>query len=240
MTGLYGALNESLFGQAQDNGRQLAEAKFREARRGYEQQTQQTATTAQVWGNWNVRYFYASTGSTETTATDGTIGQTWIVDSTQATGTTWVVWNTQYMVYNGDRPPVPAQIPFSPEQLEEQRLARERARAARLAKEAKQAEAHERARVLLREFLDEQQRDTLDKHRWFEVVSPAGRRYRIHQGRQGNVYLIEGGHQVMRYCIHPSEWVPDEDTMLAQALMVRCAEDDFVNIANKTPLRAAA
>jgi len=241
-----GALDESLFTQAvtqatdwrenlQQTHKAAAIARLRAERDAWENQ-RRDQQTAQVWGNWNVYTFYSSADTTETTVTNAVYGaRTWIASTDSTVATTWLKWNTAYVVYNGDRPPVPA--PLTAEQL---RLAREGAEADLRAKHAKETAARERAKALLREFLDEQQRDTLDKHRWFEVVSPAGRRYRITQGRAGNVYLIEGGHQVMRYCIHPADMVPDEDTMLAQALMVRCAEDEFVNIANKTPLRAAA
>jgi hypothetical protein len=222
-----------------------------------QQHTEQTISTARVWHDWNLQYVYTTTATAandsvwfstvQDAAAYDITWQAWSSDA-ESTGTTitsnvWGTWNCAYITYNGDRPPVgiaPPLVPFSPEQLAEQQRQTEARRVAAEAKAKRDAEAREKAKALLREFLDDHQRDTLDKHRWFEVVSPAGRTYRIHQGRQGNVFLIEGGHQVMRYCIHPAEWVPDEDTMLAQALMLRCSEDDFVTIANKTPLRAAA
>ena len=46
--------------------------------------------------------------------------------------------------------------------------------------------------------------------------------------------LDEGGRPAEVYCIHPSEWVPHEDNMLAQKLMLEYDEESFLRIANRS------
>lgn len=66
------------------------------------------------------------------------------------------------------------------------------------------------------------------------MSAPAtGRRYRIRLGRARNVDLVGPDGRVQRtYCCHPAEMVPNEDTMLAQLLMLRTEEEAFLSLAN--------
>jgi hypothetical protein len=187
---------------------------------GQYQGTQATANDNAQWIQWNVIYLTNSS-----------------IYATDAT-TQWIQWNST--ADNLYRPigynPAPVRQPSQAELDLARQQAAERAKAAE--------EARAKAARLLREFLDEKQKDTLEKHKWFEVVTPKGNRYRIQHGRTGNVYRMErhkDGKQdvaVMRYCIHPEEYVPDEDTMLAQMLMLKTEEDRFEQVANKTRLAA--
>ena len=139
---------------------------------------------------------------------------------------TWSAWNSVLVFETSGREWHQAQI--------------ERAAQAVEADRALRAEASRRAAELLREYLDARQRDTYEKHRWFEVVSETGRTFRVKHGRAGNVYLVEDGREVARYCIHATENIPDEDNMLAQALLIRASEEFFERTANRTPLPLAA
>jgi hypothetical protein len=48
------------------------------------------------------------------------------------------------------------------------------------------------------------------------------------------VYLVdENDKPLSRYCIHPRDAVPDEDTMLMQMLMLETNEQEFLRIANR-------
>jgi hypothetical protein len=94
-----------------------------------------------------------------------------------------------------------------------------------------------RAKALLEENLSAAQRDELAKARYFTVHShDAQREYRITHGRAGNVLLFKDGRAVKKFCIHPAIACPDEDTMLAQKLLLETDEKEFLRIANHTTL----
>lgn len=92
----------------------------------------------------------------------------------------------------------------------------------------------ERAAALLAEHLSEEQAAEYAQHKYFTVISRDGqRRYQIHHGRSGNVREVNGqGHRLRTFCIHPGEAVPDEDTMLAQKLMLEADDPEFFRLAN--------
>lgn len=126
-----------------------------------------------------------------------------------------------------------------PQETEEQRqarLAREQQlennrEIARLQKE----EARLKAEELLRESLDEEQREQFNRTKWFFVISQSGKRYRIRHGWAGNIdELNEKDEIVAGYCIHPATQVPIEDSMLIQKLMLEADEQHLLQIANKT------
>lgn len=75
-----------------------------------------------------------------------------------------------------------------------------------------------------------------------EFDPDAGKWYRIHRGRSGNVALLErkDGREVERYCAHPVASLPDEDTMLAQKLMLQHDRARFLELANVNPARNVA
>lgn len=104
--------------------------------------------------------------------------------------------------------------------------------------EAERAKARDRAARLLREVLSPEQAEELTREGRFhlDVLSKDGsrRRYRINRGRSRNVQQVEpgSGRVIKTLCAHPVAAVPDEDTMLAQKLMLETAEDDFLRMAN--------
>lgn len=102
-------------------------------------------------------------------------------------------------------------------------------------------QAREKAEALLREFLSAEQVESLEKRNAFQLESiskdGARKRYEIQRGRQGNVFLLnQKGERVEKYCIHPSEFVPDADTMLTQKLLIEGNEELFLRTANRTRL----
>lgn len=100
--------------------------------------------------------------------------------------------------------------------------------------------AQRKAAALLRRQLTREQRQQFEETQAFEVTTPSGRRYRIRRGRSANIDVLgPNGEVTHRLCIHPGEMVPDEDTMVAQKLMLETAEADVLRIANSHPARAA-
>lgn len=95
-------------------------------------------------------------------------------------------------------------------------------------------EAIDRARTLLIGCLSDEQRGQFEATGYFEVVTPTGRRYRITRGWGGNVFLINNGRATDRYCIHPRDYVPEEDNMLAQKLLLEHDEPTFLRTANRS------
>jgi hypothetical protein len=95
----------------------------------------------------------------------------------------------------------------------------------------------QRALLLLRECLSPSQLEEFDKHGRIPVYTKIGNLYIINKGRSGNVVLKNGrGTDIERLCIHPSDAVPDYDTMLAQKLMLEDNEANFRKVANITRL----
>lgn len=93
--------------------------------------------------------------------------------------------------------------------------------------------AKERACKLLREKLTPRQRADFDRHKRFEVVGRSGKRYRLTCKRVGNIDEIDDNGQVMiRYCVHPADFVPDEDTLVAQKLWLENADEELLAGAN--------
>lgn len=102
---------------------------------------------------------------------------------------------------------------------------------------------------------DEEQRAEYLRDKAFTVRLPDGKRYRIKKGWAGNVERVEDVRlpqqqspslvandrhyvAVEKLCIHPNDWVPDQDNMLAQKLLLEADEAKFRRIANITRLRA--
>lgn len=97
---------------------------------------------------------------------------------------------------------------------------------------AREKRIQQKALRLLEENLSAQQWEEYNKDKRFHVVSQSGKLYQIRHGRSRNIRLIENGKIVGIYCIHPQDMVPDEDTLLAQKLMLEANEEAFLKIAN--------
>jgi hypothetical protein len=171
--------------------------------------TSSTTNGTDTWNAW---------ADDSTTATSSSESGTWTVwtDSSAETTTIWIRWGE-----------VEVQPP-SPEEIEAQKRIAEQER-----------EERERAEKLLREHLTKQQAAQLEKEGGFEVEAQSGKEYLITRGRQGNVYSLDAKRRkVARHCIHPEEFCPDPDTMLAQLCWLKWNETEFLKVANTTPLAA--
>ena len=96
-------------------------------------------------------------------------------------------------------------------------------------------DARARARELLREHLNEAQREQYERAGSFMVVAQSGRRYRIRTATTSNVRdETEGADYCMQFRSDPQCLsIPLEDLMLAQKLLLECDEPQFLRIANK-------
>lgn len=97
---------------------------------------------------------------------------------------------------------------------------------------APRTDAEVRAERLLLDHLDkDQKRSYLESHQ-FEVLSQRHRVYRIMYGQSMNVHRLKrDGTIYAAYCAGPID-VPTCDTMLAQAILLKCDEDYFLGIAH--------
>lgn len=89
------------------------------------------------------------------------------------------------------------------------------------------------AKKLLLNYLSDAQKDELEKFDTVTFISQHGNTYRVSKVRSWGVRKIEGDKVTLRACAHPSEAVPDYDTMLAQMMWLQTDEDAFLKIANK-------
>lgn len=95
-------------------------------------------------------------------------------------------------------------------------------------------EANQRAEALLLSTLNEEQREEYQRLRRFHVETES-RIYRIQYGRAGNVKVVhdkDADFHLEALCLHPTEMVPNPDTMLAQKLLLEADEAEFREIAN--------
>lgn len=115
----------------------------------------------------------------------------------------------------------------------EERIAREEC----LVKERVRMEAAaSRAEKLLFCCITEEQKNEYLERGYFDT-KVSDKLYRIKKGRSGNVVELDSnGKEKYRYCIHPSLLVPDQDTMLAQLLLLHSDERKFLATANRTIL----
>jgi hypothetical protein len=166
----------------------------------------------------------------------------WVGPSSEAnvatSGNTWITW-----VDAEGNALQPAAYQYPPPETEEQKVARlkqekiqhqswETAEKVRLAKEKAK---EEKARQLLKEVLTVEQDQQLEKDGFFELLSvKSGHRYRINKGRAGNVQQLDDltGKVLKKLCFHPTEYVHNYDTMVAQKLMLENDEEQVLKVAN--------
>lgn len=176
-------------------------------------------------------------GSTLSSSSTNYTWRAWVDDGTSdSDNDIWYTWTTE----ESSGSSMPFVAPINIEDLREQRRQQilEKVRE----QERKQKEANKKADNLLKSLLTPEQIKELDEHSCFIVPSPSGDKfYRIKRGRAGNIEeLNQKREAVATLCIHPRESVPNADTMLAQKLMIETNEDEFLRIANRTPLPVAA
>lgn len=108
--------------------------------------------------------------------------------------------------------------------------------AARKEREAKLVVVRQRAERLFYSGLTEAQRQTWDLNGYADVLSARGRRYRIKNGRSGNVFLLDAaGREVRKYCAYandPGGYLPDGDHWYTQMLTLKYDETTFLRAAN--------
>lgn len=190
-------------------------------------------------GQGTAMFFANGGGINGNTITGATIySDTWPIWCDTATSTaTTNVWNTwvNCTIINTTgitiTQPQIIQRPATPEEL--RALAAQRERYA--THQATRDLAETKARILLFDNLTPRQQEDLKRIRAFFVEGSSGIRYRIRHGRAGNVDAIDREGKIMyTLCAHPVEDLPDQDTMLAQKLMLEHDDLDFVRRANRS------
>lgn len=184
-----------------------------------------------TWNNW--------INGTTTAVTNPTVAvwTTWTNNTTAATtfgtvGTAWGYWQDASAVA----------VELSEEEKERRRIAAVERQAREDAAYAAYLEATKRAAALLVEVLDrDQAKEYAERERFHVQVRKPGeaglRTFRICRGKAGNVReLNDSGQEVARYCVHLFDGSPDEDTMVAQKLMLETDPEQFIRRANRTPL----
>lgn len=156
--------------------------------------------------------------------------QTWVswntVYYTTNATTVWQSWNDGYQTYGPGQTPT-AQTPVyecTPEQAEAARAAVKRIEDART-----------RAKELLVEHLDPEQRESYEKHGLFIVETPRKNRYRLSSNHAPR--KLSGDKDAVSYCIH-TYGVPREDELLGFKLLLEANEEEFLRTANATALAA--
>lgn len=183
--------------------------------------TASSTTCSGIWYNW--------IGGTATTGE--------LVEDSAA-GYVWTQWNLSNGMNDFHAVSAPVSVPDpTPAQLAERaRRAEEQAKKAE-ERARKAEEARERAEELLRQLLDEQQRQEYDQDKSFHVVGADGERYRVRHNWAGHVDRVDAeGRPVERFCIHPEQQVPLADNQLIAKLMLEVEPERFRQIANMTRL----
>lgn len=185
-----------------------------------------------VWNTWT------ATGYSNTT-TVNLVWDAWCGTSTTITQSltqdVWGYWTANdWATIGGGSYTVPLTevVPLTEEQQAE---VDERRRVAAIAAEERRlavAAAKEKARILLLECLEDDQKEELEKDGYFHVETRNGtRRYRLRPGGQPvRVHGEDGRHWA--YCIHPDFGYPEGDVVLAQKLLLESDEEEFLRIAN--------
>jgi hypothetical protein len=128
-----------------------------------------------------------------------------------------------------------------PPESQEDRAERERRREESRARAEK---AQERALATLRSVVTAEQWEQWEQHNAIDVVGSKGTRYRIREGREGNVYQLDDqGELVFSWCAAPdgevrdkdgevAGYLPTPDIVLGQLLALITDEPGFLRTAN--------
>lgn len=239
----------------------MAQIYYKNVKNDRPESTGYYVTSDNIWYSW-INSTVTTTAST--TMTDA-IWSRWIVGDDD-TSTNYLSYTTTNAIWYAWQPyssnqfdlPVDPPVELSAEQREaqaqaqaqaEQRHAEWQAARLRAEEEAREvaretarlaAEADRRAEALLQAQLNAEQQAEFAENRSFTVVTQnGGRRYRIRYGWAGNIErLDEQGRPIEKLCVHPKQMVPFCDNLLTQKLFLECAEEEFLRIANCTPIHA--
>ena len=101
------------------------------------------------------------------------------------------------------------------------------------ASEAAKSRSEDKAKALLKEWLSPVQLVQYERNRWFEVVgSKTGKRYRIQERQQQNVYELDGkGRPIRGWCFMPKGGLAAGDVMLAQKVALETDEEGTMKVA---------
>jgi hypothetical protein len=107
------------------------------------------------------------------------------------------------------------------------------ARAARAARDAQRFDGETKSKILLRAWLSARQLVQYERDSFFEVVgSQSGKRYRIVQGFQQNVFELDTkGRPFRGWCFVPRGLLPAGDVMLAQKIALETDEEAVMKVA---------
>jgi len=122
--------------------------------------------------------------------------------------------------------------PIQIEETEEQRAEREQRQRDEAAKDAAR---RKRARELLVDVLNPEQREQFEKDGHFELLVN-GRLYRVRPERRVELLDLKSKRTLSYYCVHPdlTHYLPAEDVALAQMLLLQSDEATFLATANMT------
>ena len=92
-----------------------------------------------------------------------------------------------------------------------------------------------RGSQLLKANLTQQQREQYEGSEYFDVIGgTSGKRYRIWQGYQMNVQLLDNNGKHLHWlCFMPQGHLPVSDVMLAQKIALEVFEEEVIRIANR-------
>jgi hypothetical protein len=98
---------------------------------------------------------------------------------------------------------------------------------------SRRLDAETRSRILLRKWLSSEQLAQYETRGAFEVIgSKTGRRYRIEERRQLNVYQLDRrGRRSRGWCFIPKGGLPTGDVMLAQKVALETDEERVMKVA---------
>jgi len=172
-----------------------------------------------TWGCW------ANSTAATTTAGSSAIWRTWASDVT--TSGSYVMQTQPY------RAPV-----LTPEQIAAAEQRHAELVKAQAEHQAKQKAVKEKAERLLCEHLTEEQEQAWKENRAIFVTAKSGRRFKIKEGRAGNIEEINTeGKAIRSFCVHVEPHnVPDADNVLAQKLALEHNEEALLRVANSHPI----
>jgi hypothetical protein len=98
---------------------------------------------------------------------------------------------------------------------------------------AAKSRSEAKAEALLKEWLSPVQLVQYERNRWFEVVgSRTGKRYRIKERQQQNVYELDAkGRPIRGWCFMPKGALAAGDVMLAQKIALETDEQGTMKVA---------
>lgn len=199
-----------------------------------------TSATCATWSVWAGATTTSTNTSTYAIATQQGIASNIVWTSWINTASTTGVCDRVWRVW-GATTQATVRVVESPEQRAQREAAEREERritAARRETQAKEQEkANRRAKALLVSMLNDSQRRTLEERGYFDEEVPGHGTFRIYKGWAGNVRRLDAqGREVEKYCIHPTERMPDFDNMAVQRLMLQADPAGFLRTANRTVL----